>query len=186
MGRDPRTRRPGQGTGALDLPEAPLLVAPTTSTPTPDDAPRREYEAPDADAIDVSPDLSDTEQGSPEGDEEASPVLPPDALAERGAAEELPCPDAPTGDVDLADAPEPPPSELPSIAAPTALVTAPPAPDRPASWGILCRVVGPGSVAGHGIRPDGRPAHFWTSGARGYFSQASIDKLPHLLVPESR
>jgi hypothetical protein len=51
-------------------------------------------------------------------------------------------------------------------------------------WGILCRVAGPGSVAGHGIRLDGRVAHFWEAGSRGYFSQASIDKLPSLLVPE--
>jgi hypothetical protein len=51
-------------------------------------------------------------------------------------------------------------------------------------WGILCRIKGPGSVAGHGIRLDGRVAHFWEAGSRGYFSQASIDKLPTLLVPE--
>jgi hypothetical protein len=50
--------------------------------------------------------------------------------------------------------------------------------------GILCRVAGPGAVAGHGIRLDGRPSDYWEAGSRGYFSQASVDKLPHLLVPE--
>ncbi len=64
-----------------------------------------------------------------------------------------------------------------------AMADAPP-PARSAAWGILCRVAGPGSVAGHGIRLDGRVAHFWEAGSRGYFSQASVDKLPRLLVPE--
>jgi hypothetical protein len=59
-----------------------------------------------------------------------------------------------------------------------------PAPARSTPLGILCRVAGPGSVAGHGIRLDGRPAHFWEAGSRGYFSQAAIDKLPLLLIPE--
>jgi hypothetical protein len=61
--------------------------------------------------------------------------------------------------------------------------TSAPTQDGATRCGILCRVAGPGSVAGSGFLPDGRPGHFWVAGERGYFSQASIDKLPHLLIP---
>jgi hypothetical protein len=73
-----------------------------------------------------------------------------------------------------------------ALAAPSAGVTATPETHRRVPWGILCRVAGPGSVAGDGVRLDGRAGHFWEAGARGYFSQASIDKLPHLLIPLDR
>jgi hypothetical protein len=73
-------------------------------------------------------------------------------------------------------------TEAPRTAASSPAMTAPIL-DGTTRWGILCRVAGPGSVAGSGFLPDGRPGHFWVAGERGYFSQASIDKLPHLLIP---
>jgi hypothetical protein len=48
--------------------------------------------------------------------------------------------------------------------------------------GVLCRVSSVGSVSGHGVRPDGRAAEFWPSGSVGYFSEAAVKKLPHMLI----
>jgi hypothetical protein len=51
--------------------------------------------------------------------------------------------------------------------------------------GVLCRVSSVGSVSGHGVREDGRVAEFWPSGSVGYFSEAAVKKLPHMLIPLS-
>lgn len=184
-------RSKASGTGPLDPQESATPDTSPVGTPSADDAAERDHEAADTGAPERPLEGDDAEPRTPAGDEVAPPVRPPDAPPESAAAEEPPRPEAPTGEVEAdpvvpASAPEPAASSIPAVAAASALVVAPAPPDRSASsWGILCRVVGPGSVAGHGVRLDGRPAHFWESGARGYFSQASIDKLPHLLLPES-
>ena len=178
MGRDQRTRRTAPGMGAIEPRGAAALVAAddgAAEEPSEvDDAPGRAHDAQDADAAAGAPEADASEHGTPAGDEGSGPLdTPPEADDTESA-----------GDAETSDAGAAGPAPSPVAAAAPAL--APPvAPERSATWGILCRVVGPGSVAGHGIRLDGRPGHFWESGARGYFSQASVNKLPHLLLPES-